>query len=76
MKYAIENSSGQWWTMDGMFGAEQHRREYDRIEDLPREVDGLSIEVLDSDPEGPEIYYYQDDEDQTGASLSAKVRIV
>lgn len=75
MKYAIENSCGQWWT-GSCFGAEQAREEYDDLAALPREVDGLSIEVLDEDPEDLQIYYYGDDDDETGASYSAKVRVI
>ena len=65
MKYAIQNTSGQWWT-GSCWGVEQAREEYASMDDLPFEVDannvadGTVLERLDDDWNEPCecLYYY------------------
>ena len=45
MKYAIQNTSGQWWTGD-CWGVIQARAEYNALDDLPATVpeDNLNMD--------------------------------
>lgn len=58
-KYAIENSSGQWWT-GSCWGVEQAREEYTQ-DNIPCEIDGLAI-WINSWSEPLDVGYIRDED--------------
>lgn len=47
--YAIENTSGQWWTGE-CWGDERAREMYESLDDLPDEIENLTLFVGWTDP--------------------------
>ena len=66
--FRIQDNSGAWWT-GSCFGAEQAAERYDSLDDLPEEIDGLELEIHDSDPTKPDARYYAEGEMEAEASV-------
>lgn len=65
-KYAIENTSGQWWT-GTCWGVKQAREEYYDLEDMPYTIEDDLIDILCLDP--LDARYFSDTSDDATASV-------
>jgi hypothetical protein len=68
MRYAILNTSGQWWTGE-TWGVKEAREEYDCLDDVPRTIDDLILCGCYDENENFDLRYYEDEEDDAVASV-------